>query len=142
MKTFYICYSSGRVTEIDVPLGTHISEIAKQFKNCNIFWIGAPLDTKPEDFSVIRYIPDNKNTINMTERQRIFALDAACCAAENISDKNVRDACNLLQDELDYYFNRCSTDDDPENFGEFLKEQLEAVELLAKSPETFGANVD
>ncbi len=74
--------------------------------------------------------------MKMTERQRILALDAAACAAECISDKNLAAACALLQDELDVYFGKHPK---PDDFEDFLKEQLEAVEILAKSPETFGA---
>ena len=58
MKTIYICYKNGKTKTIYVPLGQHIRDIASQYPDANVYWIGAPLDTKPEDYRVIRYIPE------------------------------------------------------------------------------------
>lgn len=58
MKTIYACQPNGDIDILYVPLGIHITETAKDYPLANVYWIGAPLDTPPADFSVIRYIPD------------------------------------------------------------------------------------
>ena len=57
MKTIHVCHYDGAISTVHAPLGVHISEIAKDYPAANLFWLGAPLDTKPEDYRVIRYIP-------------------------------------------------------------------------------------
>ena len=58
MKTIHICYPNGDVSIAYVPLGTPISDVAKDFPVANLFWIGSPLKTPPNEYSVIRYIPE------------------------------------------------------------------------------------
>lgn len=74
----------------------------------------------------------------MTKQQRILALDAAACAAEDLVDvhPDLRAAISLLQDELDKHFDRQPKH---ESFDDFLAEQLSAVVALANNPQTFGA---
>lgn len=57
MKTIHVCHHNGALEIIYAPIGVHISEIAKDYPLANLFWLGSPLDTKPEDYRVIRYIP-------------------------------------------------------------------------------------
>lgn len=58
MKKIYACHPNGDTDILYVPLGVHITTIASDYPGANVFWIGSPLDTAPEDMSVIRYIPD------------------------------------------------------------------------------------
>lgn len=57
MKTIHVCHHNGAISTVDAPIGVHISEIAKHYPGANLFWLGAPLDTPPQDYCVIRYIP-------------------------------------------------------------------------------------
>lgn len=57
MKTIHVCYQDGGIETVHIPLDMHILRIAKEYPDANIFWLGAPLDTKPEDYRVIRYVP-------------------------------------------------------------------------------------
>ena len=58
MKQIYICHPCGKTETLYAPLGQHVRDIARQYPRANVFWVGAPLDTKPEDYRVIRYTPE------------------------------------------------------------------------------------
>jgi len=57
MKTIHACHPNGDIDILYVPFGTHITSVAKDYPGANLFWLGAPLDTPPQDYRVIRYIP-------------------------------------------------------------------------------------
>ena len=58
MKTIHICYPNGKTKIMYASLGEDLREIANDYPECNVFWLGAPLDTLPSEYSVVRYIPE------------------------------------------------------------------------------------
>jgi len=71
----------------------------------------------------------------MNERERLLALEAAMTACENIPMGDMLNPFNLLHQHvlrmLKVGFNDVA-------FGDYLKEQNDAVKKLAQSPETYG----
>ena len=113
--------------QASIPIATLIieSESLANAKDCANFLID-------EEEVELFFVSVEEKTV-MTERQRILALEAACCAAECcLPNTNISAAISLLQDEFEHYGK-------DEVFEKYLKDQKEAVILLANSPECFGA---
>ena len=72
----------------------------------------------------------------MTKRQRLLALEAAVCACEGYHNSP---ALKALADELDLELSlEAAALTRKHNFSQFIKDQAEAVQLLAQSPAAWG----
>lgn len=74
----------------------------------------------------------------MTIKQRVLALEAAVCALEHPDNPVPAEILKPLVAWLDEWCGEQFSGAQEIDFDRFLKEQVEAVETLALSPEVFG----